>query len=270
MQDAAGYDTAGYEERIRQLTGEKASFQLAVDMMNRLSRTSGLQDTVQNLLACVSGSLGGTACTLYYRIGGTIYCESSYHGGGKIDRIADPLVRQVFEGRKPIEWGGELTEADTMEPEFAEGWTWAVPLVAGGDLIGVFKIEDLHLSRSEVQLVLPAFFDFAALMLKSEVQGHTQLQRAYDDLNRANSELLKTRDGLELRVAGRTEELRRLNRELRAISDCTRTVLRSSGEQTLLGEICEIVCYKAGYCMAWVGYAENDEAKTVRPMAWAG
>ena len=46
--------------------------------------------------------------------------------------------------------------------------------------------------------------------------------------------------------------------------------MRAIGEQALLKDICRIVCDEAGYRMAWVGYAENDEAKTVRPVAWAG
>ena len=66
------------------------------------------------------------------------------------------------------------------------------------------------------------------------------------------------------------EVLHRLNRELRAISNCNQTLMRAEDEQTLLNEICQIVCDQAGYRMAWVGYAENDEAKTVRPVAWAG
>jgi PAS domain S-box-containing protein len=66
------------------------------------------------------------------------------------------------------------------------------------------------------------------------------------------------------------ERLRRLNRELRAISNCNQTLLRATDEQSLLQEICRIACEEAGYCMAWVGYAEHDEAKTVRPVAWTG
>ncbi|MGD1007076.1 MAG: PAS domain S-box protein, partial [Ignavibacteriaceae bacterium] len=61
-----------------------------------------------------------------------------------------------------------------------------------------------------------------------------------------------------------------LNRELRAISNCNQTLLRAVDEQTLLNEICRIICDEAGYLMVWVGYAEHDEAKTVRPVAWAG
>src|SRR5271165_7062493 len=66
------------------------------------------------------------------------------------------------------------------------------------------------------------------------------------------------------------DALRRLNRELRAISNCNQTLLRASDEQSLLEEICRIVCEEAGYRMAWVAYAEHDEAKSVRRVAWTG
>jgi PAS domain S-box-containing protein len=66
------------------------------------------------------------------------------------------------------------------------------------------------------------------------------------------------------------EALRRLNRQLRAISNCNQVLLRAADEQSLLQEICRIVCQDAGYRVAWVGYAEHDEAKSVRPVAWTG
>src|ERR1035437_3263979 len=64
--------------------------------------------------------------------------------------------------------------------------------------------------------------------------------------------------------------LHRLNRELHAISNCNQVLVRAEDEQTLLDEICRIVCEEADYRMAWVGYAENDAAKTIKPVAWAG
>ena len=66
------------------------------------------------------------------------------------------------------------------------------------------------------------------------------------------------------------EALSRSNRELRAISDCNQVLLRATEEQTLLNEICRIVCEEAGYRMAWVAYAEHDGAKSVRPAACTG
>jgi PAS domain S-box-containing protein len=64
--------------------------------------------------------------------------------------------------------------------------------------------------------------------------------------------------------------LLRLNRELRAVSKCNQALLRSEREEDLLNEICRIVCEDAGYRFAWVGYAEDDLEKTVRPMASFG
>jgi PAS domain S-box-containing protein len=66
------------------------------------------------------------------------------------------------------------------------------------------------------------------------------------------------------------EALRRSNRELRALSNCNQILLRETDEQSLLQEICRIVCEEAGYRVAWVGYTEHDEAKSVRPAAWTG
>ena len=66
------------------------------------------------------------------------------------------------------------------------------------------------------------------------------------------------------------EALRRLNRELRAVSNCNEALIRASDEKTLLADVCRIVCEEAGYQMAWVGYAEHDAARTLRPMAWGG
>ena len=86
------------------------------------------------------------------------------------------------------------------------------------------------------------------------------------NIQRRNLDL--ERQLIERKLAEETE--RRLNRELRAISTCNQTLLRAEDEQTLLDEVCRIVCSEAGYRMAWVGYAENDDAKTVRPVAWAG
>jgi diguanylate cyclase (GGDEF)-like protein/PAS domain S-box-containing protein len=64
--------------------------------------------------------------------------------------------------------------------------------------------------------------------------------------------------------------LRRLNRELLAISDCNQILVRAENEQSLLEDICRIVCDKAGYRMAWVGYIDQDQADTLRPVARAG
>jgi PAS domain S-box-containing protein len=65
-------------------------------------------------------------------------------------------------------------------------------------------------------------------------------------------------------------ELKNLNRALRMISECNQALVRATDEMDLLSNICRIVTDAGGYRMAWVGYAEQDEAQTVRPVASSG
>ncbi len=89
-----------------------------------------------------------------------------------------------------------------------------------------------------------------------------------DDSGNLSGMVIVFRDISEQRQSEKA--LHRLNRELRAISNCNQVLVRAEDEQTLLNDICRIICDEAGYCMAWVGYAENDDARTVRTAAWAG
>jgi PAS domain S-box-containing protein len=66
------------------------------------------------------------------------------------------------------------------------------------------------------------------------------------------------------------EELRRLNRTLRALSNANQAMIHAEGESDLLNEVCRIVVEDCGHAMVWVGFAEEDEGKTVRPVAQAG
>lgn len=66
-------------------------------------------------------------------------------------------------------------------------------------------------------------------------------------------------------------ELAQLNRALRLLSACNYTLIHAQDEMTLLHDICQLmVSVGGGYRMAWVGYAEQDEHKTIKPMAHAG
>jgi PAS domain S-box-containing protein len=64
--------------------------------------------------------------------------------------------------------------------------------------------------------------------------------------------------------------LRQTSRALKAITECDQALMRATNESELLNEICRIIVEVGGYRMAWVGFAENDEEKTVRPVALKG
>ena len=413
------------KERTRRLALDKAYLQLITNLMNKLSLVPGLENVIDNMLKIVLDSFGGTNVIIYYIID-EIKCYADIYGKRqKIDSIQDDLVKKVFETREFIKIDLDFSESKMLIPVFTKASTWIFPLIVGSDLIGVLKMEGMHIDTEEFILYLPTFFNYAALILKNEIMGYSRLNKAYDQLRKANIELVNeiaernqaeqklraAKEELEIRVSQRTEELQninrqlqlelaerkhaekalqekteeldryftnaldllciadtdgyfrrlnpewestlgysvselegrrfldfvhpedleatlltvsrltgqnevlnftnryrcrngayrwlewrsfpsgkriyavahditerkraeealhRLNRELRAISNCNQVLMRAEDEQTLLNDICRIVCDEAGYRMAWVGYAENDDAKTIRPVAWAG
>jgi signal transduction histidine kinase len=66
------------------------------------------------------------------------------------------------------------------------------------------------------------------------------------------------------------EVLGRLNRRLRTLHECTSTFFQAESEQELLQSICEILVAGGEVRLAWIGYCEDDAAKTIQPVAQAG
>ncbi len=64
--------------------------------------------------------------------------------------------------------------------------------------------------------------------------------------------------------------LQRANRALRALTDCNQALARADSEDALLHDVCRLLVETGGYRLAWVGYAENDAERSVRPVAAAG
>jgi PAS domain S-box-containing protein len=65
-------------------------------------------------------------------------------------------------------------------------------------------------------------------------------------------------------------EILRTNRALKMLSSCSAARVRAESELQLLSEVCRIAIEDGGYRMAWVGYAQDDDAKSIIPIAHAG
>lgn len=60
------------------------------------------------------------------------------------------------------------------------------------------------------------------------------------------------------------------NRALSTLSAVNRNLVHASDENELLQAICDAIVEQKGYRMAWVGYVQHDESKSIRIMARAG
>jgi PAS domain S-box-containing protein len=64
--------------------------------------------------------------------------------------------------------------------------------------------------------------------------------------------------------------IHKLNRMLQVISQVNEALVRAVDEGGLMQQVCQILVEMGGYRMAWIGLAEQDEARSVRPAAVAG
>jgi PAS domain S-box-containing protein len=64
--------------------------------------------------------------------------------------------------------------------------------------------------------------------------------------------------------------LQRAARGYHMLSRCNQALVRAASEPELLQAICRALVDGGGYRLAWIGFAEQDPAKPVRPVAWAG
>jgi PAS domain S-box-containing protein len=65
-------------------------------------------------------------------------------------------------------------------------------------------------------------------------------------------------------------ELAQINRTLKAVSESSQAMMRARNENNLMESTCRILVECCGHAMVWIGMAEQDEGKTVRPVAYSG
>jgi PAS domain S-box-containing protein len=138
------------------------------------------------------------------------------------------------------------------------------------------RMAEVKAASEEVQASRRAALSLAEDSLEARQQG----ERVSADLQKANESLgVSRRAALNLMddaVRARKEaeqasaELVRLNRILKAHSKSDQALMRATGEAEYLAAVCKIVVEDCGHAMVWVGFAEADEVKSVRPAAQAG
>jgi PAS domain S-box-containing protein/putative nucleotidyltransferase with HDIG domain len=97
------------------------------------------------------------------------------------------------------------------------------------------------------------------------------------DRVKAEAAMIVARQELESRVAERTTDLQAVNSRLRrserallTLSWSNQALAQATDPDQLLRDVCTAAVEIGGYVMAWVGKVEDDEAKTVRPVASSG
>lgn len=158
----------------------------------------------------------------------------------------EALLGQTLEEAFPGNAGTETPEAYRRVAR--EGGTWSMEQNSYHDakrgIVGVFEVYAFSFGPNRVSV----FF-----------RDVTELRRTELELQRSDADLRASIGRLADAV-----------RTLKALSACNEALVRADSEEQLLQDICTIAVEQGGYLMAWVAYAEHDEARTLRPVARAG
>ncbi|MDD5215069.1 MAG: ATP-binding protein [Methylococcales bacterium] len=185
--------------KVRRLVEEKSTLQLVLSLIERLDAQAGMESVINSMLYSIVESIGGTNIKLYYWVGETLHYVDFLGSKTVLTEIDDSLVKEVVSQRKFIEVSTESGDALLQGDVVPGAWIWAFPLSVGEELIGVIKIENLHIGGAALRSFLPVFFRHAALILSNEIRNHQREQ--------AEAELNLYREHLEQLVASRTAEL---------------------------------------------------------------
>lgn len=92
----------------------------------------------------------------------------------------------------------------------------------------------------------------------------------FEKLTQAFDRMAAGIEAREVRLQAVHRELEHFTHALQALSASNHALLRCESEHGLMEAICRAAVEQGGYCMAWVGWADDDPGKMVRPVASFG
>lgn len=164
-----------------------------------------------------------------------------------------------------VDWSPELFRLFHLDP----GLT-AATLDAWHDIV---HPEDRSVAQARIEQAIanrvPLVHEYRIVTPGGEVRWITTLGDTTYDEQGTPLRMVGICLDITQRVTHETELLK-LNRTLRAHSRSDQAMMRAEEESAYAQEVCRIIVEDCGHAMVWIGLAENDARKNVRPIASAG
>ena len=155
----------------KRLADDKSYLQLVIRLIEQLNPLSGLDAMIGSMLLTIVDAFGGTNIRLWYWIGDEIRYADFLKGMSQAGDIDDPLARQAVATRQFVDQTAAADAALLKGDVIPCAWSWAFPLLAGEELVGVIKLENLHIGAARLRDYLPIFFSHVALILSNEIRN---------------------------------------------------------------------------------------------------
>ncbi len=210
------------KERAKKLAIDKSYQQLVMQLMSRMSEASGLDNVIDNMLHSIVDVIGGANLILYYKIDDSIFYADVYGVKKQLTQLYDERIVTAFATGEPVEYEHDFSDTHMLTPAFTHAYTWIYPLKVGIKVIGVFEMNSLHIAMRDLYKQLPLFFNYAALVLKNEILGHsrlkqinTQLQQEIAVRKKTEQALLTAKNDAEAASRAKSVFLANMSHELR-------------------------------------------------------
>lgn len=168
---------------------------------------------------------------------------------------------------KRMSWSGEMSQIFGLGAEEFGGTYQAFLAAVHPDDRGALEAAHLELlsgrpghHEGDFRIVRPSTGEIRVV--------HGKCEQVRDGSGRVVRSTGLVQDITEIRK--REDELSRVNRVLRARSRSDQALASAVDEREFLDAACKILMEDCGHAMLWIGYAEQDERKSVRPIACAG
>jgi two-component system sensor histidine kinase/response regulator len=164
------------QQRNRRLAEDKAYLQLVVQLIEALNPLPGIEPMVTAMLTSIVNTLGGTNIRLWYWLGEEIRYVDFLGEHRVLAAVDDALAERASASGQFVEQSEDAAAALLVDGMIPGAWTWAFPLLAGQERVGVIKLENVHISGARLREYLPIFFSHVALILSNEVRNALKLR----------------------------------------------------------------------------------------------
>jgi PAS domain S-box-containing protein len=173
-------------ERVSVLAKASAHLRLINSMLARLSSATGLSNVIENTLAILMETIGGSNLILYYLVDGSWNSRDVFGVSQTMVIPSDPLVQRCIQT-------GAFVRSQPIVDSHPYGETrhesWAFPLIVQKRMIGTVIMEGVQLADVSIQTELQPFFVYAALLLGNEISNYSVLEIAHAELMESHQEL---------------------------------------------------------------------------------
>lgn len=201
-------------------------------------------------------------------------------------RVSEPMIRQLQESKERFQLAVSGTNDGLWDWNILTNEEYLSPRLK--EILGYENHELENIFQTFTDLLHPDDLERTTKVVNAHLEGRVpydiefrlRCKNGQYKWVHSKGQAVWDKNGTPIRMSGTISditarrkadaELTRVNRVLKAMSECSEALVQSKTEQELLSKICRVLVETGGYRLAWVGYSQSDAEKSILPTASFG